>query len=196
MKLLEEKILKDGIVLPGNVLKVDNFLNHQLDVPFIMKMGREIACLFEGCGINKILTIESSGIAIAMAVAAVINVPVVFAKKNKTSTVPGDVYCAGAHSFTHKNEYTAIVSKQFLNKNDIVLIVDDFLAIGNALNCLIDILRQSGASLAGCAVAVEKGFQGGGDKLRAQGIRVESLALIDSMDDCRIVYRNGNSDGK
>ncbi len=194
MKLLEEKIISEGKVLPGNILKVDGFINHQLDVPFIMQLGKEVARRFEGAGVNKIVTIEASGIAIATAVASFMNVPVVFAKKHKSGNISDDVYCAGAHSFTHGNDYTAVISKQYLSEKDCVLIVDDFLALGSAMECLIDIIKQAGASVAGCVSVIEKGYQGGGDKLRAEGIRVESLAVIDSMEGGKIKYRPDKSE--
>ena len=189
MKALEEKILKEGKVLPGNILKVGSFLNHQLDVDFIMEMGREIARLFENSGVTKILTIETSGIAIAVGAAAAMHIPVVFAKKNKTSNISGDVYKTVVHSYTHGTDYTVVVEKDYLKKGDNILIVDDFLANGKALAGLFDIISQSGASAAGAACAIEKGFQRGGDQLRAEGIRVESLAIIDSMEDGSIVFR-------
>ena len=189
MKALEEKILKEGKVLPGNILKVGSFLNHQLDVDFIMEMGREIARLFENSGVTKILTIETSGIAIAVGAAAAMHIPVVFAKKNKTSNISGDVYKTVVHSYTHGTDYTVVVEKDYLKKGDNILIVDDFLANGKALAGLFDIISQSGASAAGAACAIEKGFQRGGDQLRAEGIRVESLAIIDSMEDDNIVFR-------
>lgn len=189
MKALEEKILKEGKVLPGNILKVGSFLNHQLDVDFIMEMGREIARLFENSRVTKILTIETSGIAIAVGAAAAMHIPVVFAKKNKTSNISGDVYKTVVHSYTHGTDYTVVVEKDYLKKGDNILIVDDFLANGKALAGLFDIISQSGASAAGAACAIEKGFQRGGDQLRAEGIRVESLAIIDSMEDGNIVFR-------
>ena len=189
MKALEEKILKEGKVLPGNILKVGSFLNHQLDVDFIMEMGKEIARLFENSDVTKILTIETSGIAIAVGAAAAMHIPVVFAKKNKTSNISGDVYKTVVHSYTHGTDYTVVVEKDYLKKDDNILIVDDFLANGKALAGLFDIISQSGASAAGAACAIEKGFQRGGDQLRAEGIRVESLAIIDSMEDGNIVFR-------
>ena len=189
MKLLEEKILAEGKVLPGNILKVDGFLNHRIDVPFVMLLGKEIARRFENCGVNKILTIESSGIAVATAVAHFLGAPLVFAKKHKSGNISDNVYSAGAHSFTHGNDYSAVVSKEYLDENDCVLIVDDFLALGSALECLMNIVEQAGAKVAGCASIIEKGYQGGGDKIRARGIRVESLAVIESMEDGKIVYR-------
>ncbi len=189
MVALEEKIRKEGTVLPGNILKVGSFLNHQLDVAFIMQMGREIARLFEGAGVNKILTVETSGIAIAVGAGAAMNVPVVFAKKHKTSNISGAVYKTTVHSYTHGTDYTVVVESDYLNPDDNVLIVDDFLANGKALTGLFDIVSQSGARTAGAACAIEKGFQHGGDELRADGVRVESLAIIDSMEDGKIVFR-------
>lgn len=189
MKALEEKILKEGKVLPGNILKVGSFLNHQLDVDFIMEMGKEIARLFENSDVTKILTIETSGIAIAVGAAAAMHIPVVFAKKNKTSNISGDVYKTVVHSYTHGTDYTVVVERDYLKSDDNVLIVDDFLANGKALAGLFDIISQSGATAAGAACAIEKGFQRGGDQLRAEGIRVESLAIIDSMEDGNIVFR-------
>ncbi len=189
MKALEQKILNEGKVLPGNILKVGSFLNHQLDVAFLMEMGEEIASLFASDGVSKILTIEASGIAIAVAAAAKMNVPVVFAKKNKTSNIPDDVYASEVKSFTHGTTYKVVVSKEFLNKGDRVLIVDDFLANGNALIGLKEITHLSGAEAVGAAIAIEKGFQGGGDALRNQGFRVESLAIVDEMSDTSIKFR-------
>ena len=189
MKALEEKILKEGKVLPGNILKVGSFLNQMLDVPFIMSMGEEIARLFEGFGVNKILTIESSGISIAFAAATKMNVPVVVAKKGKSKNVDGDIYSAEIYSFTHQKTYDVVVSKDYIGQDDKVLVVDDFLAGGNALNGVIKILEEAGAALVGCAVAIEKGFQGGGDKLREKGIKVEALALVDSMSDTSLTFR-------
>ena len=188
-KALEEKILKEGKVLPGNILKVGSFLNHQIDVDFTMEMGKEIAGLFANDGVNKILTIETSGIPIAVAAGAAMHVPVVFAKKHKSSNVSGEVLSTVVHSYTHGTDYTVVVEKDYLSKSDNVLIVDDFLANGKALKGLIDIIAQAGASVAGASCAIEKGFQKGGDELRADGIKVCSLAIIDSMDDCKISFR-------
>ncbi len=176
--------------MPGDILKVDCFLNHSVDVPFIMEMGKEIARLYKDAGVNKILTIETSGIPIAFACAQEMNLPMVFVKKNKSSTLPGNVYSSRVTSFTKKNVYDAVVSRDFLGKGDNVLVIDDFLAKGNALGGLMDIIEQAGATLAGCAIAIEKGFQGGGDELRAKGIRVDSLAIIDSMTETTLVFRN------
>lgn len=189
MKALEEKILKEGTVLPGNILKVGNFLNHRLDVEFLCEMGEEIARLFKDSGINKILTIETSGIAIAMGAAMHMKVPVVFAKKNKSKNVSGEVYCTDVVSFTHKNVSQVIVEKQFLKSGDKVLIVDDFLANGEALKGLIGICKSAGVEIAGAAIAIEKGFQKGGAEIRAMGIRVESLAIVDAMTDNEVVFR-------
>ena len=189
MKALEEKIDREGLVYPGNILKVGSFLNHQLDVDFLMEMGKEIERLYKNAGVTKIVTIEASGIAIAVAAASYMHVPVVFAKKTKTSNLSGESYVSKVHSFTHNKDYDIVISKQFISNNDCILLIDDFLAVGNALNGLIDIVGQAGAKLAGAAIAIEKGFQGGGDALRAKGIRVESLALIDSMEDGKIIYR-------
>lgn len=189
MKALEEKINREGLVFPGNILKVGSFLNHQLDVDFLMEMGKEIQRLFKDEPVSKIVTIEASGIAIAVAAASHMHVPVVFAKKTKTSNLSGESYMSKVHSFTHNKDYDIVISKQFLNENDCVLLIDDFLAVGNALNGLIDIVSQAGAKLAGAAIAIEKGFQGGGDALRSRGIKVASLALIDSMEEGRITYR-------
>ena len=189
MVALEEKILKEGKVLPGNILKVGSFLNHQIDVDFIMEMGKEIARLFGGEKITKILTIETSGIPIAVAAAAAMHIPVVFAKKHKTSNVSGDVYKTVVHSYTHGTDYTVVVESDYLSDKDNVLIVDDFLANGKALKGLLDIVAQAGAASAGAVCAIEKGFQHGGDELRADGVRVESLAIIDSMEDGKIIFR-------
>ncbi len=189
MKALEEKILKEGTVLPGDILKVDCFLNHMIDVPFLMEMGKEIARLYENTGVNKIVTIETSGIPIAFAAAQYMNVPVVFAKKNKSGNISDKFFSSRVESFTRKNVYDAIVSKEYLNENDNVLLIDDFLAKGNALNGLMDIINQAGATLVGCAIAIEKGFQGGGDELRDKGIRVDSLAIVESMTDTSLTFR-------
>lgn len=192
MDLLKEKIVKEGQVYPGNILKVDCFLNHQIDCTFLREVGKEFHRLFKDEGVNKILTIEASGIAIGTVVAQEFKCPLVFAKKNKTKNIAGDVYSSSVESFTHSTTYNIIVSEKFLNPGDKVLIVDDFLAIGNALKGLIDLVKQSGAELAGCGTVIEKGYQHGGDALRNAGIRVESLAIIDSMNDetGEIVFRD------
>lgn len=191
MRKLEERILKDGKVFKGNVLKVDSFLNHQLDVRLLSDIGKELKRLYNDCDITKVLTIEASGIGVGCMVAQFFDCPLLFAKKTKTINIKGDVYKSQVESFTHQCVYDIIVSKDFITSDDTVLIVDDFLAKGNALNGLIDIVNQAGAKLAGCGIAIEKGFQGGGDKLREQGIRVESMAIIDRMDDTtgEIVFR-------
>ena len=192
MDLLKEKIIKEGQVYPGNILKVDCFLNHQIDCTFLREVGKEFHRLFKDEGVNKILTIEASGIAIGTVVAQEFGCPLVFAKKNKTKNIAGNVYSSSVESFTHSTTYNIIVSEKFLNPGDKVLIVDDFLAIGNALKGLIDLVKQSGAELAGCGTVIEKGYQHGGDALREAGIRVESLAIIDSMNDetGEIVFRD------
>ena len=191
MQLLEERIVKDGKVFSGNVLKVDSFLNHQIDVELLDEMGSEVKQLFKDEKVTKVLTIEASGIGVGCMVAKHFSCPLLFAKKTKTLNIKGDVYTSKVESFTHQCTYDIIVSKDFLNENDTVLIVDDFLAKGNALIGLIDIVNQSGAKLAGCGIAIEKGYQGGGDKLRAQGIRVESMAIVEEMNDetGKIVFR-------
>lgn len=192
MDLLKQKIMNEGKVFAGNVLKVDCFLNHQIDCCFLSEVGKEFHRLFKDEGVNKILTIEASGIAIGAMVAQEFGCPLVFAKKTKTKNIAGDVYTTKVVSYTHDTTYDIMVSKQFLGKGDKVLIVDDFLAIGNALNGLIKLVEDSGAELAGCGTVIEKGYQHGGDKLREKGIRVESLAIIESMDDQsgNIVFRN------
>ncbi len=189
MQALEDKILKEGTVLPGNILKVGSFLNQQLDVDFIMQMGQEIARLYAGCGVTKILTIETSGIAIAVGAGAAMHLPVVFAKKHRSGNVSGEVYKTNVHSYTHNTDYEIIVSKEYLSDKDTVLLVDDFLANGKALEGLIALVQQAGAKVAGAACAIEKGFQGGGDRLIAQGLRVDSLAIVDSMDGSKITFR-------
>jgi len=189
MKLLEERINKDGQVFPGNILKVSSFLNHQLDISLLLEMGKEVSRLFKDQNATKILTVEASGIAIATAIGAVMKLPVLFAKKHASKNLSGDVFSSPVHSYTHGNDYNMIVEKRFLNSDERILIVDDFLAVGGALNGLIDIVNQSGAHLCGCAIAIEKAFQGGGDKLRSKGVRVESLAVIESMDDHSVTFR-------
>ena len=189
MKALEEKILSEGTVLGSDILKVGSFLNQQLDVDFLLSMGEEINRIYEGEEITKILTIEASGIAIAVAAAAVIHKKVIFAKKNKTSNVSGEVYGAKVHSFTHGIDSFITVPKDYINASDKVLIIDDFLANGEALTGLIDIVEQAGAEVVGCACAIEKGFQGGGDKIRKAGYRVESLAVIEKMSPGNIEFR-------
>lgn len=181
MQLLKDRILKDGIVKEGNVLKVDSFLNHCMDISLFEEIGKEFKRRFEGEDINKILTIEASGIGIACIAARYFNVPVVFAKKSKTKNIAGDVYTSKVESFTHGRVYDIIVSKDFLGSDDKVLLIDDFLANGCALEGLAELVKNAGADLVGAGIVIEKGFQRGGDLLRSKGIRVESLAIIDSM---------------
>ncbi len=182
MNFLEERILKDGIVKPGNVLKVDSFLNHQMDIALMDQMGEEFHRRFAGEKVTKVLTIESSGIAIACSVARCFGVPVVFAKKTKSINLDGEMYVAEVESFTHKNVNNVIVSKKFLSADDHVLIIDDFLANGCALQGLISITEQSGATVAGLGIAIEKGFQIGGRVIRNLGYHLESLAIVEEMD--------------
>ena len=181
MELLKERIRRDGTVKGTDVLKVDSFLNHQMDVALFEAMGREFLRRFADCGVNKILTIEASGIGIACVTAQSFHCPVVFAKKSQTKNIAGEVYSTRVESFTHGRVYDVIVSKKFLGPEDNVLIIDDFLANGAALEGLIDLVNQAGARLAGAGVAIEKAFQPGGDRLRAKGIRVEALARVRSM---------------
>lgn len=189
MKILEDKILQCGKVLPGHVLKVDSFLNHQIDVALLKEMANELYKEYEGAGVNKILTVEASGIAIATMVADRFNCPMVFAKKNKTSNVAGDVYSVPVHSYTHNRDYNIIVSKSYLNEGDVVLIIDDFLANGCALRGLINLVEQAGAKVAGCGIAIEKGFQEGGSALRKDGYKVCSLAIVENMTDSSLTFR-------
>ena len=182
MNCLEEKILKDGLVKEGNVLKVDSFLNHQMDIELFNEMGKEWKRRFEGKEFTKILTIEASGIGIACIAAQHFNVPVVFAKKAKSINLDGEMYTAEVESFTHKNKNQVIVSKKFLNENDHVLLIDDFLANGCALQGLIQIVQAAGATVDGIGIAIEKGFQAGGRVIRNMGYQLESLAIVDEMD--------------
>jgi len=181
VQLLEERIRKDGIVKPGNVLKVDSFLNHQMDVGLFNEMGKEFKRLFPSEKINKILTIEASGIGIACIAAQYFNVPVVFAKKSQSINLDGEQYTTKIQSFTHKRDYDVIMAKKFLGRDDHVLIIDYFLANGCAVAGLIDLVKSAGATVEGVGIAVEKGFQEGGELLRSKGVRVESLAIVDSM---------------
>ena len=183
MILLEERILRDGRILPGGILKVDGFLNHQIDPQLLYDMALELKRLYDGEGVNKILTIEASGIAIASMAGFVFGCPLVFAKKSKTRNISDSVYAVEVESFTHGNTNTVVVSREYLHAGDRVLIVDDFLATGAALVGLKALCEQAGAEVVGAGIAIEKVFQGGGDKLRAQGLRVESLARIASMSD-------------
>lgn len=189
MQLLEQTILKYGKVYAGDVLKVDSFLNHQVDVALLNKMGAELAGRFAGEGITKVLTLEASGIAVAIMAALSLGVKMVFAKKAKTSNSSSDVYTGRVHSYTRGKDFEIVVSKEYLGKDDNVLIVDDFLATGSALYGMIGIINQAGARLKGVGIAIEKGYQGGGDKLRGEGVRVESLAIIDKMSEDGIVFR-------
>ena len=182
MNFLEERIVKDGVVKEGNVLKVDSFLNHQMDIDLFEEMGAEFKRRFADSNITKIVTIESSGIGIACIVARYFNVPVVFAKKSKSINIDGDMYVAEVESFTHKCKNQVIVSKKFLNEDDHVLIIDDFLANGCALQGLISIVSEAGGTVEGIGIAIEKGFQAGGCMIRNLGYRLESLAIVDSMD--------------
>lgn len=182
MKILEDRIRKDGLVKEGNVLKVDSFLNHQLDIELYNEMGKEFRRLFPDDKITKILTIEASGIGIACIAAQYFHVPVVFAKKSQSINLDGEVYATKIESFTHKRVYDVIVSQKYLSEDDNVLIIDDFLANGCAVAGLIDLVQSAGAKIAGVGIAVEKGFQEGGSLLRSKGVRVESLAIVDSMD--------------
>lgn len=191
MEQLRERILRDGRVKEGNVLKVDSFLNHQIDVSLMNQIGQEFARRFAGDPVTRILTIEASGIGIATIVAQHFgSVPVVFAKKTKSKNLDGELYHSQVESFTRGTVFDIQVSKKFITPQDSILIIDDFLANGKALQGLLDIVNQSGARLAGCGIVIEKGFQGGGDLLRSQGIRVESLAIIDSFQQGRVVFRH------
>ncbi len=181
MKLLEDRILKDGHIGADNVLKVDSFLNHQIDVNFVCELGKEFYRLFKDENITKILTIEASGIGIACLAAQYFGVPVVFAKKTKTINIYSDTYNATVHSYTHKKDYDIVVSKEFLNKEDNVLIIDDFLAKGSALTALLMLIEKAGAKTAGAGIVIEKAYQGGGNLVRDMGVRVESLAKIKSI---------------
>lgn len=190
MKLLQQRILSDGEVLPGGVLKVDGFLNHQIDPKLLKEMARELRRRFQKDGVTKILTIEASGIALAVPVGEELDAPVLFAKKAKTSNLGDEVYTAGVYSFTHRCNNQIFVSKKYLSDTDRVLIIDDFLATGSAIRGLMDLCTAAGASVVGAGIAIEKGFQEGGDALRKSGLRVESLAVIDSMnEDGTITFR-------
>ncbi|MDO4328868.1 MAG: xanthine phosphoribosyltransferase [Lachnospiraceae bacterium] len=196
MKELKDRIRRDGIVKAGNVLKVDSFLNHQMDIKLFEAIGREFKRRFADAEVNKILTIEASGIGIACVVAQSFDVPVVFAKKTQTKNIAGEVYTTKVESFTHGRIYDIIVSKKFLGKGDKVLLIDDFLANGKALEGLVQLVEDSGAELVGAGIVIEKGFQVGGDALRSKGIRIESLAIVDSMDEetGTIVFRGDEQD--
>ncbi len=189
MRKMEEKILAEGEILSGGVLKVGSFLNQQIDTVFMKEIGEEIADMFKGEEVTKILTIEASGIPIAVSAGFAMELPVVYAKKNKSSNISGDVYSTVVQSFTHGNKNHVIVNKEYISPDDKVLIVDDFLAHGSALTGLIEIVEMAGAKVVGCVAAIEKGFQLGGDRLREKGYRVESLAIIEEMDDIEITFR-------
>ena len=189
MKILEERIIKDGVINDQNVLKVDSFLNHQIDVALLNEIGKEFYRLYQHDKITKIVTIEASGIGIACIAAQYFNVPVVFAKKSITSNISGDVYKGRIYSFTHQCFRDIYIKKSYISKEDNILIIDDFLAKGSALDGLIQIINQAEAKLAGAGIVIEKGFQGGGDLIRSKGVRVESLALIESMDGGNLVFR-------
>ncbi len=182
MNFLEEKILLDGVVKPGNVLKVDSFLNHQMDIDLIEQIAKEFKRRFAGKPVTKVLTIETSGIGIAYAVAREFGVPMLFAKKSKSVNIDGDMYVAEVESYTHKKTNRVIVAKRFLNSEDHVLIVDDFLANGCALQGLISIVEDAEATVEGCGIVIEKGFQEGGHRIRNLGYHLESIAIVDSMD--------------
>ena len=189
MKLLEDRILRDGQVRPGNVLKVDCFLNHQLDVDLLDKIGEEFYRIFKDDGVNKVLTIEASGIAIACMTARHFDVPVVFAKKAKSKNIDGDVYTSTVHSYTYGKDYNITLAQKFLGPNDRVLILDDFLANGKAMKGLLDVCNQAGCSVAGIGICIEKGFQPGGAELRAAGYKLASLAIVNEMSDDHLTFR-------
>ena len=195
MNFLQERILKDGVVKQGNVLKVDSFLNHQMDIALLDRIGEEFHHRFADKGVTKVLTIEASGIGIAAFVAKEFGVPMVFAKKSKSINIEGEMYVAEVESFTHKNKNQVIVSKKFLNADDHVLIIDDFLANGCALQGLISIAESAGAIVEGCGIVIEKGFQIGGRVIRNMGYHLESLAIVDAMDaeNGTITFREQNN---
>lgn len=188
MKLLEERIKKEGRVIGSDILKVDMFLNHQIDASLLEKLAEEFYSLFKDSGITRVLTVESSGIAIAVFVAKLFNVPLVFAKKASHKNVGNDLYTAECYSFTHGAAYTMSVSKKYLPAGEKILIIDDFLADGNAAKALMELVGKSGSETAGVGIAIEKGFQKGGDELRKSGVRVESLAIIESMNENSIEF--------
>ena len=188
MKMLEERILKDGKIKPGGILKVDSFLNHQIDPALLYEMALEFKKLFGNEGVDKILTIEASGIAMAAMAGYVFSCPLVFAKKKKSKNISDELYSVEVESFTHGNTNTVVVSKEYLNKGDRVLIIDDFLATGAALVGLKSLAEQAGAEVVGAGIAIEKVFQGGGNKLRSEGLRIESLAMIKSMTDYGVEF--------
>ncbi len=191
LQLLMDKIIQEGKVLPGNILRVDGFLNQQIDIALANEMGKEFARVFAGKGINKVLTVEASGIGLACITAQYFdNAQVVFGKKHKTLNRDENLYSTPIFSYTHQERYDVTVAKKHLCAEDKVLIIDDFLATGEAINGLMDLCKQAGAQVVGVGIAIEKGFQGGGDTLRSHGIQVESMAIIDNMDDCKIKFRS------
>ena len=189
MQLLKERILKEGVVKPGNVLKVDNFLNHQMDIVLINEIGKEFKRRFSDCPITKVLTIEASGIGIAAIAAQYFDVPMIFAKKAQSINLDGEMLTTKVESFTHKRVYDVILAKKFISPDDHVLLIDDFLANGCALMGLIDLVNGAGATIEGAGIVIEKGFQDGGKKIREMGIRLESLAIIESMTDDSLTFR-------
>lgn len=190
MELLKQRILKDGVVKPGNVLKVDNFLNHQMDIALINEIGKEFKRRFADCSITKILTIEASGIGIAAITAQYFDVPLIFAKKAQSINLDGEMLTTKVESFTHKRVYDVILARKFLSPDDHVLLIDDFLANGCALMGLIDLVHSAGATIEGAGIVIEKGFQDGGRKIREMGIRLESLAIVDAMSDDSLTFRD------
>jgi xanthine phosphoribosyltransferase len=189
MELLKERIRRDGKIKDGHIIKVDSFLNHQIDIKLMGEIGKEFKRLFDGENITKVITIEASGIAVACLTAQYFNVPVVFAKKSESKNIDGDVYKTTVTSYTRGKDYTVILEKRFLTSNDRILIVDDILATGKAQFGLLDISRQAGATVAGIGIVIEKGFQGGGDQLRKEGFNLHSLAIIDSMESQTLFFR-------
>ena len=189
MKLLEDKIRQEGKILHGSVLKVSSFLNHQMDPELIMELGAEMARRFADEGVDKVLTIETSGIPIAFAAGVALKVPVVFAKKHRSSNVFGDVYQTVVHSYTHDVDYNIVVESDFLRAGERILLVDDFLANGKALEGLLELVKQAKAEVVGAGIAIEKGFQSGGEELRQKGLRIESLAIVEKMEGANIVFR-------
>lgn len=181
MELLENKIRKEGRVYSGDVLKVDGFLNHRMDVDFLCRLGEEFYRLYKDCGVNKILTIEASGIGIACLTAQFFHCPVLFAKKSRTNNLSPNLWSSRVHSYTHNTDHDVVVAKRYLDAGDRVLIIDDFLANGSALSALLDLCRQAGAEVVGAGIVIEKAYQDGGEKIRARGVRIESLARIASM---------------
>ena len=190
MELLKERIRKDGRIKDGHIIKVDGFLNHQIDIELLGEIGKEFKRRFNGESITKVITIEASGIAIACLTAQYFNVPVVFAKKAKSKNIDGDVYTTTVTSYTHGKDYTVILEKRFLNSDDRILIIDDILATGKAQFGLLDISKQAGATVAGIGIVIEKGFQGGGDQLRKAGYNLHSLAIIESMENQTLLFRD------